>query len=68
MANITGVGIAELIATPSPKMGNRPETRDVAAVFQISDYHPMEEVKEPFACGRIDAVNDGVEVSLDSLA
>ena len=68
MANITVVGIDELIATPSPKMGDRTETRDMAAVFLISDYHPMKEVKKPFARGRIDAVSEGVEVSLDSLA
>ncbi|WP_154540376.1 hypothetical protein [Parafannyhessea umbonata] len=52
------VGIAELIAAPSPKMGNRLETIDMAAVFLISDYHPTEEVKDPFARGRIDAVSD----------
>ena len=64
MANITVVGIDELIATPSPKMGDRTETRDMAAVFLISDYHPREEVKELLARCRI----DGVEASLDSLA
>lgn len=68
MANITVVGIDELIATPSPKMGDRTETRDMAAVFLISDYHPREEVKELLARCRIDAVSDGVEASLDSLA
>jgi hypothetical protein len=58
MANIAVVGIAELIAAPSPKMGDRSETSDMAAVFLISDYHPTEEVKDPFARGRIDAVSD----------
>ena len=68
MANMAVVGIAELIAAPSPKMGDRSETSDMAAVFLISDYHPTEEVKDPFARGRIDAVSDGIEVSVDSLA